>query len=364
MQITAAVVRERSSRFLLETLDIDGPRDDEVLVRIVGVGICHTDLAGRDGHLPVPFPAVFGHEGAGIVERVGSGVRKVQPGDHVVCTWSYCGACAACRSGRYAYCEDFFLHNFHGARPDGSTCLRGAAGPVHGSFFSQSSFADHALARERNVVKVASDAPLEQLAPLGCGVSTGVGAVLNALHPAAGSSIAVFGVGTVGLSAVMASVLCGCTTIVAVDAKPERLEAARRLGATHSVNVATEDPVPRILAICPGGVEFSLECVGNPRVLRPAVDVLRRLGECGLVGVVPPRTEITLDMEFLMNGRSVRGILEGDAVPDIFIPRLVRLHDQGKLPFSDLVTFYRLDEINTAVADMEQGRVIKPVLRP
>jgi aryl-alcohol dehydrogenase len=363
MRTMAAVMHERSSTFTVEPIEIDDPRDDEVLVRIAAVGICHTDLAARDGHVPAPLPAVFGHEGAGVVERVGQAVTKVRPGDHVVCTWSFCGACPACRRGRYAYCENFFLHNFTGLRTDGSTYLRDAAGPVHGSFFSQSSFARHAIARERNVVKVPASAPLELLGPLGCGVQAGAGAVFNALRPEAGTSIAVFGAGTVGLSAVMASVLCGCTTIIAVDTRPARLEMARKLGATHTVDAAEGDAVARILDITHGGADFSLECVGNPKVLRAAVDVLPRLGVCGLLGVVPPKTEITLDMEFLMNGRMVRGILEGDAVPDLFIPGLIALHGQRKFPFSELVTFYRFEEINTAVADMEQGRVVKPVLR-
>jgi aryl-alcohol dehydrogenase len=364
MEIKAAVVFERSGPFRFEQLELDEPRDDEVLVRIVAVGICHTDLAGRDGHLPIPPPpSVFGHEGAGVVERVGRRVTKVKPGDHVVLAWDYCGTCTSCKVGKELYCLNFFLHNFHGARPDGSITLRKGDQAIHGSFFSQSSFADFALANERNVVKVRDDVPLEILGPMGCGVMTGAGAVMNSLQPRPGSSIAVFGVGPVGMSAVLGAAVCGCTTIIAVDIHAERLEAAKELGATHTVNANEVDPVKAILDITGGGVEFSLECVGNPKVLRQAVDVLPRLGVCGLLGVVPPGTEVALDMDLIMNGRAVKGILGGDAIPDLFIPRLIELYRQGRLPFDRLITFYPFEGINQAVEDMEKGRVVKPVLR-
>jgi len=364
METKAAVVFEPSGPFYIEQLDLCEPNDDEVLVRIVGVGICHTDLAGRDGHLPIPPPpSVFGHEGAGIVEKVGGRVTKVKPGDHVVLAWDYCGTCPSCKAGKELYCLNFFLHNFHGARPDGTTTLRKGDQAIHGSFFCQSSFADLALANERNVVKVRDDVPLEILGPMGCGVMTGAGAVMNALRPRPGASIAIFGVGPVGMSAVLAAVVCGCTTIIAVDIHPDRLEMAKELGATHAVNAGETDPVEAIRDLTGGGAEYSLECVGNPKVLRQAVDVLPRLGVCGLLGVVPPGTEVGLDMDLLMNGRTVTGILGGDAIPDLFIPKLIELYRQGRLPFDRMITFYPFDEIDRAVEDMEKGRVIKPVLR-
>jgi aryl-alcohol dehydrogenase len=364
MKIRAAVVFETAGDFRIEQLELAEPNEDEVLVRIIGVGICHTDLAGRDGHLPIPPPpSVFGHEGAGVVEKVGARVTKVKPGDHVVLAWNSCGTCTSCKAGRDSYCLNFFLHNFHGARPDGTITLRQGDQPIHGSFFSQSSFADFALASERNVVQVRQDIPLEILAPLGCGVMTGAGAVMNSLQPRPGASIAVFGVGPVGMSAVLGAAVCGCTTIIAVDVNADRLETAGEMGATQTVNATEVDPVAAIRDLTGGGAQFSLECVGNPRVLRQAVDVLPRLGVCGLLGVVPPGTEVGLDMDLLMNGRTVKGIIEGDAVPDLFIPRLIELYRQGRFPFDRLITFYPFDEINQAVEDMEAGRVIKPVLR-
>jgi aryl-alcohol dehydrogenase len=364
MKTKAAVVFEASGKFNVESLEIDDPRDDEVLVRIVGVGICHTDLGARDQHLPIPLPSVFGHEGSGIVEKTGSRVTKVKPGDHVVMSYGSCQACSSCKSGSNAYCTDFFLHNFNGARPDGSTTLKKDDQEIHGSFFGQSSFASYALAPEGNVVKIAKDVPLEILGPLGCGVQTGTGAVMNTLRATPGSSIAVFGAGTVGLSAVLGAVVCGCTTIIAVDLNADRLKLAKTLGATHTVNASETDPVAAILDIAQGGVEFSLECVGIPAVFRQAVDVLARLGVCGLLGAVAPGTEVNLNMDLIMNGRIVRGIIEGDSIPDLFIPKLVKLYQQGRLPFDRLIKFYPFDEINQAVADMEKGLVIKPILKP
>ncbi len=365
MDIHAAVIFNPSGKFQLEPLQLAEPNADEVLVHIVGVGICGTDLGARDGHLPIPPPpSVFGHEGAGVVVQVGARVTKVKPGDHVIMSWDYCGRCPACQAGKVLYCLNFHQHNFHGARPDGTPTLRQGDQVVHGAFFAQSSFADFALANERNVIKVRADVPLELLAPLGCGIMTGAGAVMNSFQPRPGSSIAVFGVGPVGMSAILAAVVCGCTTIIAVDISAERLQLAQELGATHSINASQVDPVKPIIEITGGGAEFSLECVGNPSVLRQAVDVLPRLGVCGLVGVVPPNTQVALNMDLIMNGRTVKGILGGDAIPDLFIPKLIALYAQGRFPFDRLITFYPFAEINQAVEDMAQGRVIKPVLRP
>ena len=213
------------------------------------------------------------------------------------------------------------------------------------------------------MVKVRDDIPLEILGPMGCGVQTGAGAVMNSLQPRPGASIAIFGVGPVGMSAVLGAVVCGCTTIIAVDLNADRLKLAKELGATHTVNAGEVDPVDAILDITGGGAEFSLECVGDPKVLRQAVDVLPLLGICGLLGVTAPGTEVILDMDLLMNGRTVKGILGGDAIPDLFIPKLIELYSQGRFPFDRLIKYYPFDEINQAVADMEKGHVIKPVLR-
>ena len=205
--------------------------------------------------------------------------------------------------------------------------------------------------------------PLEILGPMGCGIQTGAGAVMNSLQARPGSSIAIFGVGPVGMSAVLGAVVCGCTNIIAVDLSPERLEVAKELGATHTLNANEVNPVEAILDLTGGGPNYSLECVGNPAVFRQALDVLPLLGVCGLAGVVPPGTEVSVNMDLIMNGRTARGIIEGDAIPDLFIPKLIELYRQGRFPFDRMITFYPFDEINKAVEEMEKGLVIKPVLK-
>ena len=242
MNIKAAVVRDKSGPFVMEDIQLDEPRADEVIVRVVSVGICHTDLIPREQAIPAPFPAVYGHEGAGVVEKVGSQVTKLKAGDHVVMSFNSCGVCGSCRRGEISYCVDHFGTNFGFARfSDKSKTMRKGDEVVHGAFFNQSSFASHALGSERTVVKIPSDVPLEIMGPLGCGIQTGAGAVMNSLHPHAGSSIAIFGGGSVGLSALLAAVAVGCTTIILVDVSDERLKFGRELGATHTVNAAEEE---------------------------------------------------------------------------------------------------------------------------
>jgi aryl-alcohol dehydrogenase len=364
MKIKAAVVRKESGPFEIEEVELDDPRENEVLVRIAGCGVCHTDLVARDQYVPVPLPAVFGHEGAGVVERVGSHVAKVKPGDHVVMSFLSCGNCPSCKKGLPSYCSDFLKSNLSAARSDGSSTIRKGKEIIHSPFFGQSAFATHCLATEQNVVKVAEDIPLDLLGPLGCGVQTGAGSVMNGLKPEAGSSIAIFGVGSVGLSAVLASIVCGCSVIIAVDIHPGRLKTAIEFGATHAVNSKQTEPVAEIQRITGRGVDFSIECVGHPEVLRQAVDSLALTGVCGLVGVSALGVEVVLDMHSILDGRTVRGIAEGDSIPDIFIPRLIELYRQGRFAFDRMITFYPFEQINQAVEDSEKGRVLKAVLRP
>jgi aryl-alcohol dehydrogenase len=362
MDIKAAITNSAGSKFSIETIQIEEPRENEVLVKIKATGICHTDISAQKQYVSYPLPGVLGHEGAGIVEKVGSAVTKVKPGDHVILSWLSCGVCDACKAGKNTCCKDFLKLNFGGFRADGSTYLSKGGKVIHGSFFGQSSFASHSIALEDNVLKVSKDLPIETLAPLGCGVMTGAGAVMNTLHPKPGDSIAVFGSGTVGMSAIMAARVCGCTTIIAVDIKPERLKLAKEIGATHTVNSAEVDPVKTILEITNGGPNFSLECIGNPAVFRQSTDILPLMGTGGLVGVVAPGTEVSLNMDLIMNARTIKGIIEGDAIPDLFIPRLIELNRQGRFPYDKLIKYYPFEDINQAVEDMEKGLVIKPVL--
>jgi len=363
MQIQAAVVNKEGGAFEIDALELAEPQHDEVLVKIAGVGVCHTDLVCRDQYFPVPLPCVFGHEGSGVVQAVGASVTRVKPGDHVVLSFSSCQTCPNCIAGKPGYCHQLYQYNFLGTRADGSSALSRDGKRVHGHFFSQSSFGTFALAAERNTVKVDQSAPLWLLGPLGCGVQTGAGAVINSLQPKAGTSIAIFGAGTVGLSAVMAARLCGCAAIIAVDPVAARRELALELGATHAIDPKAENPVEQIQKITGSGVNYSLECTGLPSVVRQAVDSLTLTGMCGLMGVSKLGTELTLDMNAILFGRGVRGIIEGDAVPHEFIPRLIELHRQGRFPFDKLVTSFKFEEIQKAVEASEHGKVVKAVLR-
>jgi aryl-alcohol dehydrogenase len=364
MKIKAAVVREKAGPFLIEEIELDEPKADEVLVRIVSSGLCHTDLVARMQFLPIPLPGVFGHEGAGIVEKVGSLVTKVKPGDHVATSYMSCGECPCCKKGTPGWCSEFLRLNFGGRRVDGSTTMKKDGQTIYGSFFGQSTFASHSLVTERNLVKVPMDVPLEILSPLGCGIQTGAGGVINSLKAEPGSSIAVFGIGSVGLSAIMAAVVCGCTKIIGVDVIEDRLKLAKEFGATHTINSSKVDAVEEIRKLTGAGAHYTLECTGIPKVFRQAVDALEIGGTCGLIGVAPNGVDVSLEMQTILNGRTVKGIVEGDCVSDIFIPQLIELYKQGRFPFDRLLKFYSLDQINEAAEDSEKGKALKAVLKP
>ncbi|MFF0465169.1 NAD(P)-dependent alcohol dehydrogenase [Streptomyces mexicanus] len=365
MQISAAVVRAPNGAFQQEHLELDDPRPDEVRVRMVAAGVCHTDVLVRDQVYPTPLPAVLGHEGAGVVEAVGCAVRGLAPGDHVVLSVNTCGRCGLCLSGALAYCEELYPSNFGGRRRDGSVALTDFAGnPVSSHFFGQSSFATRANVAERAVVKVPGDVPLELVGPLGCGIQTGAGAVFNTLRPTAGSSIAIFGGGAVGCSALLAALSTGCTTIVVVDINDDRLARAAELGATHTVNSSRQDPAEAIMSLTAGrGVEVALEATGVPGVLRQAADSLAVRGTVGLVGAGRPGTEAAFETGLsITRGWTLKMIIEGDAVPQVFIPRLLALWRQGRFPFDQLIDRFRFEDINKAFASSESGESIKPVV--
>jgi aryl-alcohol dehydrogenase len=350
-KIEAAVLRKGGSPLQIEALELEGPREDEVLVRLTASGVCHTDIGFCDDWDGPPV--VLGHEGAGVVELVGRGVQGVEAGEHVVLSYTSCGRCEPCRSGRPTACERFYEANFGLARLDGSNAYRSG---VRGHFFGQSSFATYALATERNLVKVPKDLPLELLAPLGCGLQTGAGTVMNSLAVRERSSIAIFGTGAVGLAAVMAARLNGAHPIIGVDLKARRLELAVELGATHVINSGQEDVVSRIAGITGGGVDYVLEITGASRMYEAAIQVLNPQGTVALIAR-PGRGRS------LPEGRKVIGIVEGDAVPQLFIPKLIALYQAGQFPFDRLIKFYDFHEVNRAIAEARRGDTIKPVLR-
>ncbi|QJT05756.1 NAD(P)-dependent alcohol dehydrogenase [Streptomyces asoensis] len=366
MSITtrAAVVESGGAPFTLSDVVLDDPAPHEAVVRLVAAGLCHTDLGVASGGLPFPLPGVLGHEGAGVVESVGSAVTGVAPGDHVVLSFTSCGDCRNCHGGHPAYCATWLpLNLIGGRRADGTSTISRDGEPLGGHFFGQSSFVERALVDERSLVKVDPAVPLASIAPLGCGVQTGVGAVWNVLKPATGSTIVVLGAGAVGLSAVMAAALTPATTIIAVDRVAERLQLAKELGATHTVD-ASGTPLGEAVAEITGGqgADGIVETTGNTAVLRQGVDALAARGTLVVVGAPPFGSEVALDVNGLLGGKRVVGLTLGDSETQSFIPALVELVKAGRLPLDRLIATYPFADIDQAVQDMTAGRTIKPVL--
>lgn len=362
MRARAAVLRAVDQPYVIEEIDLRDLRPDEVLVRIVGTGMCHTDVLPRVPDFIAPPPIVTGHEGAGVVEVVGEQVTTLAVGDHVVLSFDSCGACANCQAGQPAYCDLFMVRNLFGRELDGSdTALDGSGAPVGARWFGQSSFASHAIASVRNTVKVDPSLPLELLGPLGCGIQTGAGSVLCALDVQPGTSLAVFGAGAVGLAAVMAAQVAGATTIIAVDLQAHRLDLAAELGATHVVDGSAADVTEQVMAISGGGVQHAFDTTGIPAVMLNAVRVTRMAGKVGFVGV--QQGPLALEsIDYI--GKTIINILEGSADPQTFIPRMIELWQAGRFPFDRLIETFPLDRINEAEQSSLSGGVIKPVLIP
>ena len=365
MEIIAAVAPEPGAAFTLQSLELGGPRPNEVLVEIAGVGLCHTDIASRDGVMPVPHPIVLGHEGSGTVVAVGDAVTRVRPGAHVALSFNSCGECASCAAGAPAYCEAFATLNYSGARSDGSSPITSPDGPVSGNFFGQSSFATHVIASERCVVPVADDVPLEIAGTLGCGLQTGAGAVINVMACPPGSSLLVLGTGPVGMAAVMAAAIRGCERIIVSDPIASRRELALELGATDAIDPTAGVALPdAVRGILPAGVDYAFDTTGRPEVLEALVNAMALRSTIGLVGV-PADFGATMALSLVMPlilGLTIRGITEGDAVPETFIPELLDHWRAGRFPFDRLVTTFPFSEINAAVAAQERGEAVKVVL--
>lgn len=363
----AAITREAGGAFSIEPIDLAPPAADEVTVRIAGVGLCHTDLVFRDQFAPYPLPAVFGHEGAGIVEAVGSAVLALSPGDRVVLGFSSCGACRRCVEHHPSYCTSFGRLNFHGARMDGSTAIAAQGRPVASHFFGQSSFAAHATVRASSVVKVDDDdLRLELLGPLGCGFQTGAGAIMRSMDCQPGSAVVIMGGGPVGQAAVMAAVIRACAAIVMVEPLASRRAMALDLGATQTIDPTSCDVTEALRAIAVDGFDHVLDTSGRPAVIEAGLAVLASRGVLGLVGVPPtPGAVLPVSISGMIGtGRRIMGIMEGDSDPQCFIPELIEYHRSGRFPFERLISTFPLDEINEAVAAQANGECIKAVLIP
>jgi aryl-alcohol dehydrogenase len=335
-------------------------------VRIVASGLCHTDLT-LSGMFPVEmFPFVFGHEGAGVVEAVGADVSGVAVGDHVVLSFRSCRTCTRCASGRVGYCENHLMLNYIGSRLDGTKAYSRDGLPVSGSFFGQSSFAEHVIAYADNVVVVDRALDLAALAPYGCGYQTGAGAVLNVLRPSgagSGESLVVFGAGAVGLAAIAAARGAGVETVLAVDLLPGRLAAAERLGAVtfDASKLDREQVVAGVREATQGGPTFGVETTAVPEVVRQATEVLGPRGELVVLGLGAP--EFSVDaVDMLQNGKTIRGSIEGDSDPQVMIQQLIAANRSGAFDVDGLMQRYAFADINRAAEEAVAGLVVKPVL--
>jgi aryl-alcohol dehydrogenase len=361
-----AIIQAKGAAFELRDIIVDEPRDDEILVRVVATGICHTDLSVQHQVTPFPLPALLGHEGAGIVEQVGRNVGSLSVGDHVVVSFNFCGECTACITGRPVQCDTWVPRNLlGGSRIDGSSPVRLAdGGDLHAHFFGQSSFATHIVVKSAAAVRVPIDAPLEVLAPLVCGFQTGCATMFHVLAPGLGDTVAVFGTGAVGLSAIMAARLTPATRVIAIDVVPERLALARELGADETINANTDDPVQVLHDLTSGrGANRIMESSGRTTVLRQALDSVAIDATVAIVGAPPFGSEVPFDVpDVIVKGPRIIGVNQGRAVPRVVIPALVELFLSGRLPLDRLIRTYPFDSINEAIHDMHTGTTIKPVL--
>jgi len=363
MKIQAAVLHEAGQPFKIEEVDLADPKAGEILVKIVASGVCHTDEVAQHQGIPVPLPAVLGHEGCGIVEMVGDGVTEFEKGDRVSFSFGFCGCCENCLTAHQHACENFNKINFGGVMADGTKRLS-QNGKEISSFFGQSSFASHAVVNQNSTVKIEEeDIDLAILGPLGCGIQTGAGAVFNRLKPEFGSSIAVFGCGTVGMSSIMAAKIAGCNQIIAVGGNEKSLQLALELGATHTINrKQCKDIVSEIKELTKGGTHYSIDTTGVAEFVRIALASVRFMGTCVVLGATGDLT-INIQQELMGEAKSLIGIVEGDAVPKLFIPKLIEYYKKGKFPFDKLISFYDFAHINEALEDSHNGKVIKAVLK-
>ncbi|MDQ8704611.1 Zn-dependent alcohol dehydrogenase [Streptomyces sp. LHD-70] len=341
---------------VVDDLEIREPGPGEVLVAVAAAGLCHSDLSVVDGTIPFPLPVVLGHEGAGVVEAVGAGVAHVAPGDHVaLSTLASCGACADCDRGRPTMCRRAI------GRPE-RPFTRGGE-PVY-QFAANSAFAERTLVKAVQAVKIPKEVPLTSAALMGCGVVTGVGAVLNRARVERGDSVLVTGAGGIGLNVLQGARLAGATTIVAVDANPEKAGAARQFGATHFVDASTTSDVPAaVREILPTGVDHAFECVGRAELIRQSVDLLDRHGQAVLLGMTAPKVEASFLPAAMFLDKSILGCRYGSSRPQRDMALYADLYLKGQLLLDELVSAtYPVEEFERAVADLEGGKVARGVV--
>ena len=355
----AAIFHGPNQPLTIESVDIDKPQSREVIVRTVASGVCHSDLHFVDGLYPFAAPAILGHEAAGIVEAVGDQVDYVKPGDHVICCLSvFCGHCDKCISGRPNLCRNPELRR----GPEEPPKLSWNGSPV-AQFANLGSYAEYMNVHEHAVVKVRQDMPLDAAALIGCGVTTGVGAVLNTARIEAGSSVAVFGCGGVGLAAIQGARIGGARMIIAVDTVESKLATAKELGATHVVDASSHDPVQAIQEISGGGVEYSFEAIGLKKAAEQAYDCLDRGGTATVIGMIPVGQKVEIDGPSLLSEKKLQGSSMGSNRFRKDMPRYVDLYMQGRLKLDEMITRKgKLEDVNEAFRAMKAGEVARTVL--
>lgn len=363
----AAVCRAAGEPLVVEELEVDEPHAGEVLVRLAASGVCRSDLSVVEGHSPIThLPMVLGHEGAGVVEAVGPDVTSVVPGDHVVIAlYGPCGRCGPCRQGRLIRCNGPARQSTFGLMADGTTRLSKDGAPVR-PFVGAGTMAELSVVAEPMVVRIPGDVPLASAALTGCGVTTGIGAVLNVARVSAGETVAVLGCGGVGLNVVQGARVAGAARIVAVDTDPSKLDLAAAMGATDCV-VATPGTsgaaTGAVLALVPGGVDVAFEVVGAPALVRAAFEMTAPGGTAVMVGGPPPGSEVCVDARMLFSDRRLLGCTGGQNVPARDIPRIVDLYRQGRVKLDELISVTMpLSAVNDAFAALSAGKVARAVL--
>lgn len=363
MKIKAAVVPEVGAQFeIRDNIDLHEVGPTDLQIHMVASGICHSDEAIRKGDASLGYPVILGHEGAGIVEKVGSEVKNFEVGDHVILSFYSDGTCDNCLKGMPTKCRSYAQYNLSGVRADGEDHFQ-ENGQHISDMFNQSSFTTTTVVDQRNAVKIDKSFDLRKVGPLGCGYVTGSGTVLNTLKPKPGDTIAVFGTGAVGLAAMMAGRISGCIKVIAIDIVPERLELAKELGATHTINSKQEDAVAKIKELTGGyGVDWTVDTTGLPAVIKNAITALAQGGTCAAIAVTPHLIELSTWNDLCVDDKKVVGVNMGDSIPQIDIPRLLEFYKLGWFDFDKTEKFYDFEEINQANADSVSGKTIKPVL--
>ncbi|MEM7030877.1 MAG: Zn-dependent alcohol dehydrogenase [Chloroflexota bacterium] len=364
MQTQAAILYERNAPVVIETLSLEDPKQNEVLVRMVTSGVCHSDLSVVNGTIPYELPLTLGHEGAGVVEKIGEGVTYVKPGDHVILSFvSYCGECFMCQKERVCLCETFTAARGH--LLDDTPRLSNQAGAPISQMNRIGTMAEYSVVPEQSLVKIEQRYSLQTAALVGCGVTTGVGAVLNTAQVEPGSTVAVIGAGGVGLNVIQGAVLAGAQRIIAVDRLANKLELSKSFGATDLVNASEVDPIETVIDLCEGrGADYAFEAIGLQTTIEQAYGMIRPFGMAVIVGITDAATKVEIPSQVMTRTeRRLVGSYYGSCNPRIDMPKLLNLHAEGKIKLDELISqTYRLEQINEAFEDLEAGKNARGIL--